>query len=70
MLEEAVRRCGGPVIMVGDSGGDIRMARAYGCPVVWAGWGYQAEAPGTPDAIAMVPADLPGAVQRILSQQS
>lgn len=68
MLQEAVERCGGgPIVMVGDSGGDIRMARAYGCPVVWAGWGYYDTAPGQPDATASEPSDLPGVVRALLA---
>ncbi|MEE2787941.1 MAG: HAD-IA family hydrolase [Myxococcota bacterium] len=40
-LTEAARRCeASQVIMVGDSIGDIRCARAFGCPVIWCAWGY------------------------------
>ncbi len=69
MLEEAVRRCGSPVIMVGDSAGDIRMARAFGCPVVWAGWGYYDSISEQPDATAQTPGDLPSVVEALLSGQ-
>lgn len=69
MLQEAVRRCGGPVIMVGDSAGDIKMAHAFGCPVVWAGWGYLDDAPAGSDAIAMQPQDLPSVIADLVARR-
>ena len=33
------------LLMVGDSGNDLRCARAAGCPAVWVAWGYGAFAP-------------------------
>jgi phosphoglycolate phosphatase-like HAD superfamily hydrolase len=52
--------------MVGDSTGDVKVARAYGAACVWCAWGY-ADAPGlAPDVVARHPADLPGAVAGLL----
>lgn len=48
------------LLMIGDSGNDLRCARAAGCPAVWVAWGYGAFAP--PDGLsvwqASSPADL------------
>ena len=72
-LAEAVRRCGpgavAPrVIMIGDSGGDVRCGQALGAQTVWCAWGYAAD-PGDlrPDATAAAPAELPGVIARLLA---
>lgn len=69
VLDAALARTGGaPAIMIGDSAGDIRCARAHGTPVIWCAWGY-AETPGpvAPDAIAKHPSELPAIVERLLA---
>lgn len=38
----------GRLLMVGDSGNDLRAAHAAGCPAVWVAWGYGAYAPVDP----------------------
>lgn len=72
-LTEAVKRAGGhgPAIMIGDSAGDIRCARAYGAPVIWCAWGY-AETPGdvAPDHTAEHPRDLPALVDALIADQA
>ncbi len=56
----------GAVVMVGDSTGDVRLARAFGAPSVWCAWGY-VDAPGeAPDLTARTPAELPQVVSAAL----
>ncbi|MEF7613037.1 HAD-IA family hydrolase [Aquincola sp. MAHUQ-54] len=47
LLNEAAARlgldAGAPLLMVGDGRADLMAARAAGCPVALAGWGYGAE---------------------------
>lgn len=70
MIDEALRRTGGaPAVMIGDSAGDVRMARDHGTPVIWCAWGYAAEpGPLMPDAIARHPSQLPGLVRALLAE--
>lgn len=55
------------LLMIGDSGNDLRCARAAGCPAVWVAWGYGAFAP--PDGLAVwrasTPADLAASLQTV-----
>ena len=58
---------GGPAVMVGDHGNDVRAARGAGLPCIFAAWGY-----GTPDmaegaAVARSFADVPAIARRLLS---
>lgn len=70
VLKEACRLTGRnePVLMVGDSPGDIRCGQAFGATTIWCAWGYH-ESPGglNPDRIARSPADLVGVVRGVLS---
>lgn len=74
-LAEAIRRAGPaitatpPALMIGDSAGDIRCARAFGVPVIWCAWGY-ADTPGplAPDATAKHPAELVALVDALLAR--
>jgi HAD superfamily hydrolase (TIGR01549 family) len=68
-LHEAVKRTGqgGPVIMIGDSPGDIACAAAFGCPVIWCAWGYAADhGARAPTYIAQQPSAIVDLVRRIL----
>lgn len=68
MLDAAMARAGGaPAVMIGDSAGDIRLAKAHGTPIIWCAWGY-ADGPGpiAPDAVAEHPSDLPRLVAELL----
>lgn len=59
-----------PRVHVGDSAGDIQLARAVGAASIWCAWGYAA-GPGevAPDWVAEAPVDLVGlafeAVERL-----
>jgi len=69
MLERALESSGasGPVIMVGDSAGDMRLGRSAGAKTVWCGWGYLDDQPEpSPDATAASPGELPGAIAGLL----
>lgn len=69
VLDAALARTGGaPAVMIGDSAGDIRCAKAHGTPVIWCAWGY-ADDPGpvAPDAIARHPDELPALVEKLLA---
>jgi phosphoglycolate phosphatase len=63
MLRTAAERCGfdaarGKTIMIGDTSGDLQLARAFGAVAVWCAWGYT-DLPGeTPDHVAKAPGDL------------
>jgi len=60
-LLEAAKRSNSSdsTIMIGDSAGDIRCARACGYPVVWCAWGYAASyGPVKPDFVAHEPKEL------------
>jgi len=70
-LREAVRRAEGtgPVIMIGDSPGDIACAAAFGCPVIWCAWGYGKEyGPAAPSYIAESPTDIPAILENIFQR--
>jgi phosphoglycolate phosphatase len=71
MLEAAAERCGfdrqrGQALMIGDTAGDIQLARAFGAKAIWCGWGYTSAPSEAPDAEAKSPADLPALVRRVL----
>jgi 2-phosphoglycolate phosphatase len=68
MLRTAAERCGfdaGKVrtFMIGDTDGDLQLARAFGATSIWCAWGYVARPNAKPDFEAHVPADLPGIVR-------
>jgi phosphoglycolate phosphatase len=72
MLRTAAERCGfdphgnareNVAFMIGDTDGDIQLARAFGATSIWCAWGYVARPKDTPDFEARVPADLPGIVR-------
>jgi phosphoglycolate phosphatase len=68
-LQHAAQAVGatGRVVLIGDSAGDVRCARAAGAASVWCAWGYHAEpGPDAPDARADAPADLPRVVRGLL----
>jgi phosphoglycolate phosphatase len=72
ILRRTVLRAGGELdraIMVGDSGTDVRTARAAGVPVIAVNFGYSEVPIATlrPDRIIGSFAELPGAVQEIES---
>ena len=56
-----------PVIYVGDMPVDVQTARAFGCPVVGVGWGFDPAAlvAAAPDRLIRAPADLPAAVEAV-----
>ena len=69
MLRQTILRAGGDptqAIMVGDSGTDIRTARAANVPVVAVDFGYSDVPIATlqPDRIISSFADLPAAIRR------
>ena len=71
-LAEATRRTeASQTVMIGDSGGDIRCARNFGCPIIWCAWGYN-ESPGNlaPDRIAHHPDALAQACLELTSISS
>ncbi|MCX4242023.1 HAD family hydrolase [Paraliomyxa miuraensis] len=61
-----------PVLMIGDSAGDVRCGKAAGAAVIWCAWGY---APGlsfgpgepSPDHTAATPRELPELVRAVLA---
>jgi len=68
VLEEAANRCKfqGPIdrfFMIGDTGADIKMGRAYGCKTIWCQWGYPDHPGEEPDFIAEEPGQLPEIVR-------
>jgi phosphoglycolate phosphatase len=68
MLQMAAERAAfdparGRAFMIGDTDGDIELARRSGATSVWCAWGY-VDAPGlTPDHVARSPEDLPEIVR-------
>lgn len=46
------------VVMVGDSGGDLRCAREVGCRFIWAGWNSRVRAAAPPGETAADPPAL------------
>jgi phosphoglycolate phosphatase len=72
-LETAAERCGfvgapGRVFHVGDSGGDIRCAKAFGATSIWCAWGYLDAAPDAPAPDLQVA--LPGELVALIQKQS
>lgn len=72
MLQTAAEWCGfdhsrGRALMIGDSSGDIQLARGFGARAIWCGWGYAASPGEAPDAIVRDPSELPALVERMLS---
>ena len=54
------------VIMIGDSAGDVALARAFGASAVWCGWGYAGTAGSeSADFLARAPGELSAIVARI-----
>jgi phosphoglycolate phosphatase len=68
-VRDALGRVGGPpAVMVGDRSHDIQGARANGIPVIAVAWGIgDADELAAADAFAEAPAELPGAVERLLA---
>ncbi|QQR91455.1 MAG: HAD-IA family hydrolase [Myxococcales bacterium] len=71
-LIHAAKLCGidrlqNKVVMIGDSEGDVSMARQAEAKSIWCAWGY-AQNPGErqPDAIAQKPSELPALVTQLL----
>ncbi|MET0386076.1 MAG: HAD hydrolase-like protein [Polyangiales bacterium] len=63
MLETAALRCSfdresGLAFMIGDTDGDIQLARSFGAQAIWCGWGYVSAPRETPDARATHPREL------------
>ncbi|MHB8481624.1 MAG: HAD family hydrolase [Nitrospiria bacterium] len=72
LLRAAAKLCGfdpasGRSFMIGDTGGDIKMGRAYGATTIWCAWGYSKQPGEEPDFIARTPKDLPAMVRSVLS---
>ena len=72
MLRAAAERCGFDLgrdarharsFMIGDTDGDLQLARAFGATSIWCAWGYVARPKEPPDREARVPADLPALVR-------
>ena len=64
MLETAALRCGFDpaterAFMIGDTDGDIELARAFGAVSIWCAWGYVAAPKLRPDQQARHPRELP-----------
>ena len=57
-------------VYVGDLPVDVATARAHGCPVIGAGWGFsrRALADAQPDVLIDDPADLPSVLERLVAQ--
>ena len=71
MLQTAAERCGfdrarGTAFMIGDTNGDIQLARAYGAVAIWCAWGYVTAPSEAPDAQADRPQDLITVVEQRL----
>jgi len=69
MLQTAAERCGfdrarGTAFMLGDTNGDIQLARAYGAIAVWCAWGYVGAPSEAADAQARRPEELVGIVKQ------
>jgi phosphoglycolate phosphatase len=56
------------LLMVGDSGNDLRCAHAAGCPAAWVAWGYGAFAPPPGAAVRRIdqPAQLDDAIADVI----
>lgn len=70
MLEEAARRAGqnerATCVMIGDSNGDVKMARSYGAHAIWCAWGYVESIEQKPDARADRPEELASLARHLL----
>jgi phosphoglycolate phosphatase len=69
MLETAALRTGfdrarGTAFMIGDTNGDIQLARAYGAHAIWCAWGYVSAPSEAPDALARHPRELASLVEQ------
>lgn len=69
MLETAAQRCGfdrarGVAFMIGDTNGDIQLARSYGARAIWCGWGYVSAPSEAFDAQARHPSELVALVEQ------
>jgi len=63
VLHAAAERCGfspawSRAFMIGDTDGDIQLARAFGATAVWCAWGYVTAPTLNPDHEARRPSDL------------
>lgn len=72
LLKEAAQRAGfdpkkGRAAMIGDTGADIKMGRAFGAVTIWCAWGYVDQPDEPPDCIAPSPEVLPALVETALS---
>lgn len=72
LLKEAAQRAGfdpkkGRAAMIGDTGADIKMGRAFGAVTVWCAWGYIDQPDEPPDCIAPSREVLPALVETALS---
>jgi len=74
-IATAAQRCGlandhQPVIHIGDSAGDIRLAHAFGATAIWCAWGYLDRPPvdPAPHQRAQNPRDLPALIETLLTR--
>jgi phosphoglycolate phosphatase len=61
MLHGAVEQSGstGACVMIGDSAGDVNMAKAFGAHSIWCAWGYYTDLPNVElESTAIVPNDV------------
>ena len=68
MLRAAAERAGfdparGRAFMIGDTDGDVELARGFGATSVWCAWGYVTEPGLPPDHVARSPRALPEIVR-------
>jgi phosphoglycolate phosphatase len=71
MLRTAAERAGfdavhRPAFMIGDTDGDIELARGFGATAVWCAWGYVAAPGRRPDHVARRPGELAELVRAAL----
>jgi phosphoglycolate phosphatase len=72
MLGAAAESCGfdptrGNAFMIGDTDGDIELARAFGATSIWCAWGYVDRPTLAPDRQARAPRELPALVGSVVS---
>jgi phosphoglycolate phosphatase len=70
MLHAAAERAGfdptrGRAFMIGDTDGDIELAKSFGAIAVWCAWGYVEAARLVPDHVARRPEELPEIVRSV-----
>ena len=68
MLQGAVEQSGstGPCVMIGDSAGDVNMAKAFGAHSIWCAWGYYTDLPHVElESTALVPNDVLSIIQSL-----